>query len=130
MGEIVCRNCVILLWPGKNQCSYDQRRLTMLLGNAALISLSFFIEFITLCSVDIFLEKVAIWVVPDDSIIACCRSSAIATLMRIVFHTFLGQDSANCLAVNGTVTSLPGCHPKYLKFCSEDEQIFYGFGTT
>ncbi len=24
----------------------------------------------------------------------------------------------------------PGFHPKYLKFCSEDEQSFYGFGTT
>ncbi len=24
-----------------------------------------------------------------------------------VFHTFLGLDSVNCLAVNGTVTSLP-----------------------
>ncbi len=24
----------------------------------------------------------------------------------------------------------PGSHPKYLKLCSEDEQSFYGFGTT
>ncbi len=24
----------------------------------------------------------------------------------------------------------PGFHPKYLKLCSEDEQSFYGFGTT
>ncbi len=24
----------------------------------------------------------------------------------------------------------PGFHPRYLKLCSEDEQNFYGFGTT
>ncbi len=38
------------------------------------------------------------------------------------FHTFLGLDRVIYLAV---------CfHPKYLKLCSEDEQSFYGFGTT
>ncbi len=46
-----------------------------------------------------------------------------------VFHTFLGLDSVNYLAVNGTVTSLP-VFIKYLKLCSEDEQSFYGFGKT
>ncbi len=46
-----------------------------------------------------------------------------------VFHTFLGLDSVNCLAVNGAVTSLP-VFIKYLKLCSEDEQSFYGFGKT
>ncbi len=46
-----------------------------------------------------------------------------------VFHTFLGLDSVNYLAVNGTVTCLR-IHPKYLKLCSEDEWSFYGFGTT
>ncbi len=46
------------------------------------------------------------------------------------FHTFLGLDSVNYLAVNGTVTNLPVFIQKYLKLCSEDEQSFYGFGMT
>ncbi len=29
-----------------------------------------------------------------------------------------------------SIRSPPGFHPKYLKLCSEDEQSFYGFGTT
>ncbi len=33
------------------------------------------------------------------------------------FHTFMDLDSAIYLAVNGTVTSPPGFHPKYLKLC-------------
>ncbi len=45
-----------------------------------------------------------------------------------VFYTFLCLDSVIYLAVNGTVTP-PGFHPKYHKFCSEDERSFYGFGT-
>ncbi len=40
-----------------------------------------------------------------------------------VFHTFLDLDSVIYSAVNGTVT-------KYFNLCSEDEQSFYGFGTT
>ncbi len=36
------------------------------------------------------------------------------------FHTLLGLDSVNYLAVD--------LHPKYLKLCSEDELSFYGFG--
>ncbi len=30
-----------------------------------------------------------------------------------VFHTFLGLDSVNCLAVNGTVTSLPKTNEEF-----------------
>ncbi len=44
-----------------------------------------------------------------------------------VFHTFLGLDSVNCLAVNGTVTSLPVFIQNIFKLCSGDEQSFYGF---
>ncbi len=40
------------------------------------------------------------------------------------FHTFLDLDSVIYLAVNGTVTSLPGFYLKYLKLCSEDKQSF------
>ncbi len=47
-----------------------------------------------------------------------------------VFYTFLCLDSVIYLAVNGTDTSFPGFHPKYLKLCFEDERSFYGFGTT
>ncbi len=46
-----------------------------------------------------------------------------------VFHIFLDLESFIYLAVNGTVTSLPGFYLKYLKLCSEDEQIFYGYGS-
>ncbi len=46
------------------------------------------------------------------------------------FHTFLDFDSAIYLTVNGTVTSLPVFIQNILKLCSEDEQSFYGFGTT
>ncbi len=43
------------------------------------------------------------------------------------FCTLLGLDRVIYLAVNGTVTHKPPrFHPKYLKFCSEDEQSFYG----
>ncbi len=42
-------------------------------------------------------------------------------------HTFLDLDSVIYLAVNGTVTSLPGFHLKYLKLCSEDERSIYRF---
>ncbi len=42
-----------------------------------------------------------------------------------VFHTFLGLDSVIYLAVNGTVTS-----QNILNCVSEDEQSFYGFGTS
>ncbi len=45
-----------------------------------------------------------------------------------VFHTFLDLDSFNCLAVNGTVTSLPVFIPNILN--CEDERSCYGFGTT
>ncbi len=37
-----------------------------------------------------------------------------------VFHTFLGLDSVNYLAVKRTVKP-PGSHPKYLKLCYEEE---------
>ncbi len=41
-----------------------------------------------------------------------------------VFNTFLGLDTVIYSH------KPPGFHPKYLKLCSEDEQSFYGFGTT
>ncbi len=48
-----------------------------------------------------------------------------------VFNTFLGLDSAIYYAVNEWDSHKPpGFHPKYLKLGSEDEQCFYGFGTT
>ncbi len=46
------------------------------------------------------------------------------------FDYFLDLNIAIYLAVKGTVTSLPGFYLNYLKLCSEDEQSFYGVGTT
>ncbi len=46
-----------------------------------------------------------------------------------VFYTFLCLDSVNSLAVNGTVTSLPVIHPKYLNCVSKTNKAFTGFGT-
>ncbi len=43
------------------------------------------------------------------------------------FHIFLDLDSVIYLAVNGTATKF---YLKYLKLCSEDEQSFYGVGST
>ncbi len=47
-----------------------------------------------------------------------------------VFHTFPGLDSVIYLVVNGTVTSLPVFLQNILNCVSEDEQSFYGFGTS
>ncbi len=46
------------------------------------------------------------------------------------FHPFMDLDSAIYYAVNGTVTSLPDFIQNIFKLRSEDEQSFYGFGTT
>ncbi len=67
-----------------------------------------------------------------------CKSFVLTTLWQMdyfdnVFHTFLGLDKVDSViysAVNGTVTNLSCFHPKYLKFSSKDELIFYLFGTT
>ncbi len=43
-----------------------------------------------------------------------------------VFHTFLGLDSVNCLAVNGTVTSLPVLIQNILNCVSKTNEAFTG----
>ncbi len=43
-----------------------------------------------------------------------------------VFHTFLGLDSVNCLAVNGTVTSLPGFIQNILNCVLKTNKAFTG----
>ncbi len=44
-----------------------------------------------------------------------------------VFHTFLGLDSVNCLAVNGTVTSLPVFILNILNCVLKMNEAFTGF---
>ncbi len=46
-----------------------------------------------------------------------------------LFATFLDVDCVNHIAVYGRVRELSECN-KYLSSCSEDEQSFYGYGTT
>ncbi len=43
-----------------------------------------------------------------------------------VFHTFLGLDNANCLAVNGTVTSLPVFFQNILNCVLKTNEAFTG----
>ncbi len=43
-----------------------------------------------------------------------------------VFHTFLGLDSANCLAVNGMVTSLPDFIQNILNCVQKTNEAFTG----
>uniref|UniRef100_A0A9J8AXT1 Tripartite motif containing 35-12 n=1 Tax=Cyprinus carpio carpio TaxID=630221 RepID=A0A9J8AXT1_CYPCA len=44
----------------------------------------------------------------------------------------IDYDAGECYLLGSLWDSLkpPGFHPKYLKLCSEDQQSFYGFGTT
>ncbi len=46
------------------------------------------------------------------------------------FSYFSGPWQCNLLGSQWDSHKPPGFHPKYLKLCSEDEQSFYGFGTT
>ncbi len=43
---------------------------------------------------------------------------------------FYGPWQCNLLGSQWDSHKPPGFHPKYFKLCSEDEQSFYGFGTT
>ncbi len=46
------------------------------------------------------------------------------------FLYFYGPWQCNLLCSQWDSHKPPSFHPKYLKLCSEDEQSFYGFGTT
>ncbi len=47
-----------------------------------------------------------------------------------VFHTFLGLDKVNSLAVNGTVPSFPVFLQNILNCVTKTNEASYGFGTT